>query len=204
MSELGKTRGVIFDLDGTLVDSCLDFDAMRFEMRIPAGTPILEAIEEMPEERADSCRSLLYRYEMEAAEIATLHQGVVEFLELLDANGIHRAVVTRNRSEAAKRTLQRHALFFEMVIAREDGPAKPDPWAIHHVCGTWNIKPENALVIGDFHFDIEAGRQAGSGTMLLTHGRDASRLKGTSEPDFVVDSFAEATRILFTELKNGG
>lgn len=191
-----KTRGVIFDLDGTLVDSHLDFDAIRREMGLPTGLPILEALDEMPHDRAARCRALLQRYEMEAAEKASLHDGVVGFLELLDAQGIQRAVVTRNRSDVAKRTLQRLGLNFEIVIAREDGPVKPDPWAIQHICGFWRIKPQDALVIGDFHFDIEAGRRAGSSTMLLTHGRDAAKLQGASEPDYVVNSFAEAARIL--------
>jgi HAD superfamily hydrolase (TIGR01509 family) len=191
-----KTRGVIFDLDGTLVDSHLDFDAMRREMGLPTGTPILEALDEMPDERAASCRALLQHYEMDAAEKATLQDGVVGFLELLDAQGIHRAVVTRNRSDAAKRTLQRLKLNFEIVITREDGPVKPDPWAIQHICRAWRIKAQEALVIGDFHFDIEAGRRAGSKTILITHGRKAAELQGTSEPNYVVDSFGEATRIL--------
>jgi HAD superfamily hydrolase (TIGR01549 family) len=191
-----KIRGVIFDLDGTLVDSHLDFDAMRREMRFPFGSPILEALDEMPDERAASCRALLQHYEMDAAEKATLQDGVVGFLELLDARGIHRAVVTRNRSDAAKRTLQMLKLNFEIVITREDGPVKPDPWAIQHICRAWRIKAQDALVIGDFHFDIESGRRAGSRTMLLTHGRDAAELQGTSEPDYIVDSFVEAARIL--------
>jgi len=37
-------RGIIFDLDGTLADSQLDFDAMRREMELPLGLPILEAL----------------------------------------------------------------------------------------------------------------------------------------------------------------
>lgn len=189
-------RGIIFDLDGTLVDSHLDFDAIRHELRLPKGTPILEALDCMPEQRARRCRAVLRRYEMEAAEKATLQDGVEQFLQSLDECGIQRAVVTRNRGDAARRTLQRLGLSFEIIIAREDGPVKPDPWAIHHICSSWNIPPQDALVIGDFHFDIEAGHRAGAKTLLLTHGRDLAKLQGSSEPDYVADSFADAVHIL--------
>jgi beta-phosphoglucomutase-like phosphatase (HAD superfamily) len=54
-------RGLIFDLDGTLVDSRLDFEAMRREMELPAGTPILEALEDLPAHRAERCREILHR-----------------------------------------------------------------------------------------------------------------------------------------------
>jgi len=189
-------RGIIFDLDGTLVDSHLDFDAIRRELDLPAATPILEALDRMPDEQADRCLAVLHRYETEAAERATLQEGAAEFLQSLDKYGIRRAVVTRNRGDAARRTLQRLGLVFEIVIAREDGPVKPDPWAIRHICESWNVQPQDTLVIGDFHFDIEAGRQAGANTMLITHGRDTANLKGSSEPDHIAASFADATRIL--------
>ncbi len=42
-------RGVIFDLDGTLVDSGLDFDLMRREMGLPPGKPLLESFDLLPE-----------------------------------------------------------------------------------------------------------------------------------------------------------
>lgn len=189
-------RGIIFDLDGTLVESHLDFDAIRRELNLPMGTPILEALDRMPDERADGCRAVLHRYESEAAEEAMLQEGAAEFLQSLDKYGIRRAVVTRNRGDAARRTLQRLGLIFEIVIAREDGPVKPDPWAIRHICESWNVQPQDTLVIGDFHFDIEAGRQAGANTMLITHGRDTAKLKGSSDPDHIAASFADAARIL--------
>ena len=60
-------RGVIFDLDGTLVDSALDFDQMRRAMGIEGSPPLLEALAEMPDERARHCRAMLAEFE---------HQGI--------------------------------------------------------------------------------------------------------------------------------
>ena len=44
-----QIRGIIFDMDGTLVDSRLDYDAIRREMGLPAGMPILEGLEQVPD-----------------------------------------------------------------------------------------------------------------------------------------------------------
>ena len=73
-------RGLIFDLDNTLVDSRLDFEAMRREMELPAGMAILEAIERLPEPEAARCREILHRHELAGAERATLLPGVSELL----------------------------------------------------------------------------------------------------------------------------
>ncbi len=59
---------MIFDLDGTLVDSGLDFPLMRREMGLPVGMPILEGLAEIPPgERLDECLRVLDRHECEAA-----------------------------------------------------------------------------------------------------------------------------------------
>ena len=76
-------RGVIFDLDGTLVDSGLDFNAMRAEMGLPAGRPILEAIASLPSSRQRVCWEILHRHEFEGATRATPMPAVHDLLSLL-------------------------------------------------------------------------------------------------------------------------
>ena len=112
------TRGVIFDLDGTLVDSGLDFAAMRREMGIEPGRPILETIDTMDDERAAHCREILARHEWAGATSARLMPGVREFLASLAARDIHSAVLTRNGREVALSTLRRLELDFDTVFAR--------------------------------------------------------------------------------------
>ena len=71
-------RGVIFDLDGTLADSRLDFVAMRHEMELPPDVPILEALTRLDPLHADRCRAILHRHELAGAERAVLLPGVAE------------------------------------------------------------------------------------------------------------------------------
>ncbi|HIA63686.1 MAG TPA: HAD family hydrolase, partial [Planctomycetaceae bacterium] len=45
---MAELAGIIFDIDGTLIDSGLDFDLIRAEMNLPAGAAILESLEQLP------------------------------------------------------------------------------------------------------------------------------------------------------------
>src|SRR4029453_12859799 len=85
-------RGLIFDLDNTLVDSGLDFDAMRREMGLPEGLAILEAIARLPPDQAKRSREILHRRELEGAQRATLLPGVAQLLAELRRRRLHPGV----------------------------------------------------------------------------------------------------------------
>lgn len=181
--------GLIFDLDGTLVDSALDFELMRREMGIPAGQPILEALDHFPESEALRCREILARHEWAGAERAVLMPGVTEFLQQLAPLGLHRALLTRNSRVVVERTLDRLGLDFEYVIAREDAPAKPDPTAILQICTTWQLDPLQVAMVGDYRFDLEAGRRAGTRTVLYTANRPLDTIPYLELADYLLPSF---------------
>lgn len=168
MSDKRLLRGVIFDLDGTLVDSRLDFDAIRRDMSLPPGVPILEAVEqtESAVER-ERLQAILHRHELAGAEQATLFEGVIEFLRWLEVQGLPRAVLTRNSRASTEIVLARLGLQFDMVLTREDAPPKPDPAGLLHISQAWNIPPAELLFCGDYLFDLEAGSRAGMMTTLF-------------------------------------
>jgi HAD superfamily hydrolase (TIGR01509 family) len=186
-------RGVIFDLDGTLVDSRLDFDLMRREMGIAGSPPLLEALAEMPPEDAQRCWRILEQHERRGAEQATVYPGVHSFLDELATRGLRRAVVTRNSRATTSPMLARLALSFDPVICREDEPIKPHPAAIWKICETWGIPPADCVMIGDYRFDIEMARAADMHAVLFTGSGHASGLTDLSEVDVVLASFARST-----------
>jgi HAD superfamily hydrolase (TIGR01549 family) len=165
-------RGVVFDLDGTLVSQELDFEAIRREIGLPSGTPLLEALRELEREQRLQAEAILDRHERLAAERANVFEGIPEFLAFLESRRIRRAVLTRNSRRAAETVLTRCGLVLDPIVAREDGPPKPDPAGVWQICTAWDLPPRDVLTIGDYLFDIEAGRQAGTRTALVTHGRD--------------------------------
>ena len=147
-------------MDGTLVDSGLDFERMRREMGLEGGLPLLEAIEQLPPAAARRCWAILAEHEARGAQQATLIEGVREFLEALANRRLARAVCTRNSRAQTFATLARFALDFDPIVCREDGPVKPHPGAIWKICETWGFRPNECVMIGDYRFDIEAGRRA--------------------------------------------
>jgi len=190
-------RGVIFDLDGTLVDSRLDFDLIRSEMGIPPGEPVLEMLQKLPAQEADIARAILDRHELEGAKRATVMPGVQPFLAALERRNIRRAVITRNAGQIARQVLARHDLHFEHVIGRDEGPVKPDPGAIRRLCSLWQLDPAEVAMVGDFHFDIQAGRRAGAVSVLYTAGRTGASIPWSGEADLVITAFDEAEHVLF-------
>jgi HAD superfamily hydrolase (TIGR01509 family) len=189
-------RGLIFDLDNTLVDSRLDFEAMRREMGLPAGMPILEGIACLPPPEAVRCREIMQRHELAGAERATLLPGVLELLAEVRRRGLQQAVATRNSRNNALATLRRLNFEIELVLTRDCGPIKPDPWPVLHACQLWGAQPAEVAVIGDFRFDIECGRAAGAKTVLLTHATDPHTHPNHERADLVLRSLADYGRLL--------
>ena len=187
-------RGMIFDLDGTLVDSGLDFEAIRRDMRLPAGMPILESLGRIPAgSEKERMLEVLHQHELTGAARATLYDGVHEFLEWLDQREISRAVLTRNSRESTRIVLDRLGLHFELALTREDAPPKPDPTGLLTICGVWQMQPAHVLFCGDYVFDLEAGSRAGMETMLFAPRElpDFAR-----QADHVLRSFHDASALI--------
>ena len=193
-------HGIIFDMDGTLVDSRLDFDAMRHEMGLPVGTPILEALAVAPEGAArEQMLRTMQIHELRGADEAVLFEGVIEFLHHIDRRGIPAAVLTRNSRESTDRTLNRLNLSFSQVVTREDAPPKPDPAGVQLIAERWGLPTCEVIVIGDYLFDLQAGRRAGMRSVLYAPEQIPDY---ANEADFVLRHFRDAVSLL-NELQRG-
>jgi HAD superfamily hydrolase (TIGR01509 family) len=168
---MGPVRGVVFDLDGTLVVQELDFEAMRREIGLPSGTPLLEAVERLQRPERVAAGGVLRRHELAAAETARLNPGVRSFLDWLSVRGVRQAILSRNMREAVLKVLSRCRVSFDLVLAREDAPYKPSPEGLWQICEVWGMVPAQLAMIGDYLYDLQAGKSAGTRTALVTHGQ---------------------------------
>jgi len=158
---------VIFDLDGTLLVTPLDFDAIRAEIGLPDGVPILEAVGGLDDAERARANRVLDRHEAEAADQSRLMRGAEGLLAWLRRRGVKVAVLTRNSRVSVEHAVRRHGLAFDATVAREDNKPKPSPAGVHHLMETCSAGPDETVVVGDFRFDIEAGAGAGVRTVAL-------------------------------------
>lgn len=183
-------RAVIFDMDGTLTEPLLDFDRIRSELGLPRGVPVLEAMESFDQPRRRSAEEVLRRHELDAIHQATLADGCAELLARLDHHGVPYAILTRSIREAVELLAARFGLRFAAVHTREDGAPKPSPEGVRVLCRALGVRPAETLAVGDYKYDIIAGRRAGCRTALV-RAAPPQDLADWGPPDLVVGSLRE-------------
>ena len=183
-------RAVIFDLDGTLTEPLLDFEAMRREIGIAPGLPILEALEGSSAAERARAEEILRRHELAAIEAAVLSDGCVELLGLLAERRVPMSILTRNMRDAVTAFTRRFKLTFVSVYTREDGPPKPSPHGAALLCRAMGIPAAETLAVGDYKYDVIAARSAGCRTALVSHP-PPDDLTAWGSPDMVVRSLRE-------------
>lgn len=186
--------GVIFDMDGTLVVSPLDFVAIRATLGIAPGNGILEEIQAMPPHRKTPADRRLLEMEMAAAAKATVMPGAIEVVEAVRLAGLRTALLTRNARQVVAAILDRFAdLRFDLTWSREDGPIKPEPDGILRACDTLDIDPARTACVGDYAYDIDAANAAGTTSILLATGEAPEFAK---DADVVIKTLAQLPAVL--------
>ncbi|MDG1121101.1 MAG: HAD family hydrolase [Glaciecola sp.] len=156
-----RVKGIIFDLDGTLVTSSIDFSALKQKIGCPSDQDILAYIAEIEEtKKQEAALSLVMRMEFEDALTSECIPGVQAFLDKLKANNIPMAIVTRNCRVATSVKINNHNIPIKLVLTREDAPCKPNPDALNIIAEYWGFESEEVAYVGDYIYDIEAANRA--------------------------------------------
>ena len=188
------TRLVIFDLDGTLLDTIGDLAAAANHMlRLRSlgehtyadycrfvGNGILRLVERaLPEELrtpdyVQAARADFLTYYIDHIDIETRsYAGIPELLEALAARGVTLAVAS-NKFQAGTEKLIRSYFptipFAEIFGQRAGVPLKPDPAVVEEILAACGIDRSEALYVGDSGIDIETARAAGLRSVGVTWG----------------------------------
>jgi HAD superfamily hydrolase (TIGR01549 family) len=190
-----RIKAVIFDLDGTITQPFFDFDAIRLEMGYPPDAgPILELMGKMTPRQREDAEKILQAHEEKAVAESTLNPGAKETLEELRRRKIPIGILTRNKKDNAFAVAKKHGLKFDAVVGREDGPVKPDAFGVLHLCEQFAIKPEEALVVGDYLFDLLCARAAKAIPVLLKNHHKADEF--AQYADFVIENITDIIQII--------
>ncbi|MBV0933050.1 phosphoglycolate phosphatase [Marinobacterium weihaiense] len=211
---------VMFDLDGTLVDSALDLTAAVDNMlqalgREPAGEakvrqwvgngaqvlvqralsgdmhPADSAVE--PELFQVAFEVFLAAYTQSNGRYSRLYPGVNELLIHLQQAGVPMAVITNKPTAFTMPLLKALKIdhYFGQVLGGDSLPVKkPDPLPLLTVLETNSCPPEQALMLGDSRNDVAAARAAGVPVVCVSYGYNHGEPVASCSPDRVVDSLA--------------
>lgn len=220
---------LIFDFDGTLIDSVPDLaDATNTMLsQLGKATYSLETIKqwvgngsrllveralvgktevlagELTTEQADHAEQLFFDTYSNISQSKTLaYPDVDKGLQQLKAAGFTLALVTNKPIRFVPKILESLGWtpLFDVVLGGDSLPVKkPDPAPLLHVCETLNFQPAQAFMIGDSVNDILAGQNAGIDTLGLSYGYNYGNHIGDSNPTQVFDSFADLLAYLLAK-----
>jgi pyrophosphatase PpaX len=197
MLPVKKRLGVVFDLDGTLVNSMpMVLASFTHAIKVFQETPSPLEIFDKLAGPADICLRNLLDDETNLPEAmnrlldynSTHHHqivpfaGAAEMLENLLRNGTEVALWTGRDRETTDEILTAHNLwkYFQVVVCGDDFTShKPDPEGLVHILGELSLQNSDVLFVGDADVDVLAGYASQVPTMLIRHGRTvSSQIKG--------------------------
>jgi len=193
MARFHNVAAVLFDLDGTLIDSAPDLGAAADQMRVSRGLPSLglESYRHMAGAGARGMLSIAFGITPDAPEFAGLREeffanyqacmtqrtyafdGVDALIESLVNAGVPWAVVTNKSARFTDPLTRAMPLFASAgaVISGDTTPyAKPHPEPLLEASRRLGVDPSRCIYVGDDERDIQAGKAAGMGTVAATYG----------------------------------
>ena len=205
-----RYRAVLFDLDGTLIDSGeMILASMRHatktvigreltdeEYRAGIGTPLLAQMQIIDPARVDELVRVYSEHNAGLHDDLVACPGVFDVVARLHEQGRRLGIVTAKRRATvalAAEHLPELNEYFDAVVAAEDTTRhKPRPEPILHALDLLSADPAATAYVGDSPFDVQAARAAGVAAIAVTWGRIHTRERLEREqPDAIVET-AEA------------
>ena len=216
---------VLFDLDGTLLDSVPDLalavQRMQTRLELPVaafedisqwvgnGAQVLvqRALADRIDPQGDEPNLALFDqafalfleiYGNCCAERSQPYAGVLEFLAELKRRRIPMALVTNKPISFTRQLLSHFKLghYFEVVLGGDSlAQKKPSPMPLLYAMSECNVEPDDALMIGDSRSDILAARAAGCPVVAVTYGYNHGEPISQYQPDRVVDNLMQLVAV---------
>lgn len=209
-----RPRLVMFDLDGTLVDSVADIELNLNRALADLGLSpvtlaqvrdwvgrgasrlvycVLDHQRQSPDLHDALLARFMARYEATVCEASTPYAGVRELLAACRAEGLHLACVTNKPYVPARGLLAALDLLesFDLLLGGDSlVHKKPHPEPLRHCLRHFGVKADEALMVGDSRNDVEAARAAGVKVLAVPYGYNHGEPVADSRPDWLVESLS--------------
>ncbi|MBQ9414611.1 MAG: HAD-IIIA family hydrolase [Clostridia bacterium] len=209
-------KALIFDLDGTLVDTLSDLAAVTNTVLFANGYPthpldayrqfvgnggrrlVEEASGETREDVVDRLfEEFLSEYDRHCLDLCKPYPGVVETLQTLKRCGMVLAIYTNKPQVQAEKIVDCFFkdTFFEVIGHTPNGPKKPDPAPLLHILSAYSISPEQAAFVGDSNVDVQTAHNAGLECVGAAYGFRGKEELLTAGADILIDEFVQLIKI---------
>jgi pyrophosphatase PpaX len=216
---MSVVRAVIFDLDGTLIDSnwvhlqcwrgalkTLGLQARDQEVIDKLGLSTVDIAESLAASHDEQTVAKLVELESQLFENAWRLEvkpryGALEMLRIMKARGVKSAVASSNKNDRISRTVKYFGmdLLLDTIVGSDEVEAgKPDPALVMTAINKLRVMPEETIYVGDSKYDIEAGRAAGAQTALVLQ-LVAAQSDLMIEPDYRLRSLYQLKRIIWPD-----
>jgi len=207
---------LIFDLDGTLVDTRQDLTNSVNFVRKNFGLSELPLVEVMryvgdgvhklmertlqsndPNLIEEAIRIFASHYREHCLDFSTLCDGASEILDHFREKKM--AVISNKPDEFTLAILKGLLIdhYFKIILGGDSQPElKPSPAPILHISQKLEVVPERAVIVGDGTTDIESGKRAVIHTCAVTFGYRSREILAQSQPEFIIENLNELKYIL--------
>ena len=154
-----KLRGILFDMDGTIVDVPYDWTKIRAELKTQ-GKPVLSYLESLSEPEKTHKWKILEEYEDKATSNASMKKGMKTLFSFLKEKSVKTALITNNSEKNISFLMEKFHLSFDVVMTRETGVWKPSGEPFLLAVKKMGVNREECCVVGDSYFDVLAAKAA--------------------------------------------
>lgn len=213
-------RLVIFDLDGTLINSIADLTVAVNQALVACGYPIHSEQEcslmvgngvrklferALPEEERTTENIERIRehfmpfYDLHNADLSRPYEGICELLEQLQTRGIRIAVASNKYHSATLKLIAHYfpTISFDLVLGHREGiPAKPHPQIVDDIIAHTGVLKEEILYVGDTSVDMQTAENAGVDVVGVSWGYRPRKELATHNPLALIDHPSELLQYL--------